>query len=282
VDGWKIGKTHIPAMDANYLDEKWDGDPRGILWLYEEPKANEIYSLGNDPTIGLAGWNRLSRSRDDVDTDNGVIQVIRIGVPPKSDVQVAEYAAPIDAIDIAEVVNAVGRLYKGRSEEEAALAVIETTGPGVTTVRELLSRYSYPNLWRWSTLDQMKVKRSNTFGWAATRESNKILFMKCLRHIDRGGILFRSPWLVEECADCTSDWMESTLRARWGRKDDRVRAFFLSIWGAHDWTSEIDYEPESKVESTKTVQWQARDVSYDQMMEEAEEQVGDILDGASF
>jgi hypothetical protein len=269
-------------MDAAYLGEGWDGDPRGILWTYEEPKPNETYVLGVDPTIGLSGWNRYARSRDDVDTDNGTIEVIKVGRPPKPDLQVAEYAAPIDAIDIAEVINAVGKIYKGKSEEEAALAIIETTGPGVTTVRELLSRYNYPNLWRWMQLDQMKVKRTNTFGWGATRENNKVLFMKSLRHIDRGGIIFRSPWLVEECADCTADWMESTLRAKWGRHDDRVRAFFLAIWAAHDWTNEIDYEGPSKVETGKTVDWQAKDVSYDRMMEEAEDQVGEILDGASF
>ncbi len=279
---WKVGKTHLPAMDADYLGTGWDGDPRGILWLYEEPKPNEIYVLGVDPTIGLSGWNRYSRTRDDVDTDNGTIEVIKVGKPPKPDTQVAEYAAPIDAIDIAEVVNAVGKIFKGRGEEDAALAIIETTGPGITTVRELLSRYNYPNLWRWSTLDQIKVKRGNTFGWAATRESNKVLFMKSLRHIDRGGILFRSPWLVEECADCTADWMESTLRAKWGRHDDRVRAFFLAIWAAHDWTNEIDYEEPSKVTTGKEPDWQRTGISYDRMMEEAEEQVGEILDGASF
>ena len=156
-------------MDADYLGTGWDGDPRGILWLYEEPKPNEIYVLGVDPTIGLSGWNRYARSRDDVDTDNGTIEVIKVGRPPKPDLQVAEYAAPIDAIDIAEVINAVGKIYKGKSEEDAALAIIETTGPGITTVRELLSRYNYPNLWRWMQLDQMKVKRTNSFGWGATR-----------------------------------------------------------------------------------------------------------------
>ena len=128
----------------------------------------------------------------------------------------------------------------------------------------------------------MKVKRTTTFGWQASRENNKVLFMKCLRHVDRNAVIFNSPWLVEECADCTFDWVDSTLRAKWGRHDDRVRAFFLAIWAAHDWTNEMDYEGPSKVETGKTVDWQRTGISYDRMMEEAEEQVGEILDGASF
>jgi len=279
VDGWKIGKTHIPTMDANYLEEGWDSDPRGILWVYEEPKPQFDYCIGVDPTLGLSSWTRYSRTRDDVDTDNGAIEVIRIGKP---DVQVAEYAAPINALDLAEAANAIGRLYKGRSEDQAALVIVETNGPGVTTVEELHRRFDYPNLWRWAHLGEMKIKRTTTFGWQASRENNKVLFMKCLRHIDRKAIVFNSPWLVEECADCTFDWVDSTLRAKWGRHDDRVRAMFLAIWASHDWSTDLDYEPASKVETGKPVDWQSKDVSYDRMMEEAEEQVGEILDGASF
>ncbi|KKK58258.1 hypothetical protein LCGC14_3046250, partial [marine sediment metagenome] len=109
--GWKIGKTHLPEMDANYLEEGFDGDPRGILWIYEQPQPNADYVVGVDPTLGLSSWTRYARTRDDVDTDNGAIEVIKVG---KLDVQVAEYAAPINALDLAEAANAIGRLYKGR------------------------------------------------------------------------------------------------------------------------------------------------------------------------
>ena len=197
---WKIGKTHLPEMDAGYLDEGFDGDPRGLLWLYEQPQPNADYCLGVDPTLGLSSWTRYSRTRDDVDTDNGAIEVIRIGKPPTPDVQVAEYAAPINALDLAEAVNAIGRLYKGRSEEGAALAIVETNGPGITTVEELHRRFDYPSLWRWAHLGEMKVKRTTTFGWQASRENNKVLFMKCLRHIEPA----RRPQYSAPCACAAS------------------------------------------------------------------------------
>ncbi len=46
------------------------------------------------------------------------------------DIQVAEFAAPIDAEDAAGVVNFLGRMYAGASEEDQALAIIEVQ-PGM-------------------------------------------------------------------------------------------------------------------------------------------------------
>ena len=140
MDGWKIGKTHIPTMDANYLEENFDGDPRGILWAYEEPKLNADYVVGVDPTLGLSSWTRYSRTRDDVDTDNGAIEVIRVGKP---DVQVAEYAAPINALDLAEAAkikrpsSSLRRMAQvsPRSRSFIGASTTPTSGAGRTLVR---------------------------------------------------------------------------------------------------------------------------------------------------
>src|SRR5581483_3290707 len=94
-----------------------DGDPRGVVFLYEPPNPRSRYILGCDPTQGRTGWSRYNRSEDDAKIDNGAIEVIRIGrgepdtpgfIP---DTQVAEFAAPVDPYDLAGVVNVLGRLY---------------------------------------------------------------------------------------------------------------------------------------------------------------------------
>src|SRR5438105_4562479 len=98
-----------------------DRDPRGAIWMWEPYRNGHTYVVGVDPTVGITGWHRSLRTRDDHATDNGAIQVIRCGNP---DVQVAEYAAPVDAIELAPVVNLLGRLYGQGQEDGQALVII--------------------------------------------------------------------------------------------------------------------------------------------------------------
>src|SRR5215471_10357239 len=104
-------------------DEVYDGDPRGIIWLFEPPSPRGRYVMGVDATQGRTGWSRYNRTEDDSDIDNGAICVLRLGrgepgTPQfTSDAQVAEYAAPIDPYDLSKAVNFLGRLYSGRDED---------------------------------------------------------------------------------------------------------------------------------------------------------------------
>ena len=170
LNAYKIGQSVIREID--------DADPRdplGILWVWEPPSEKETYVVGVDPTQGLTGWTRQYRSADSKETDNAAIEVIRIGREGRSDFQVAEYAAPLDALDLAPVVNAIGRLYRGASEEGMALCIIETTGSGIMTQRELMSRFNYSNVYVWKYLDRLNVMRTPTFGWQASKDNNKQL-----------------------------------------------------------------------------------------------------------
>lgn len=216
-------------------------DVRGLGMIWEEPSPREIYYLGADPTQGITGWNRYLRSQGDKSTDNAALEVIRLGRQGEPDAQAAEFAAPLDAEDFAKVVNHVGRMYGGSHESGQAEVICELTGGhGVITQRELMSSYQYKNLFIWKFLDGATIKRSLHIGWQASKDSNLALFSRCLRHINNNRIIVRSPWLIEEFADCTSDWVLGTLRAKWGRHDDRVRAFFLAIWAAHSWSNADD------------------------------------------
>ena len=145
----RVGKYSLSA--AGDLDD----DPRGLVHIFEEPKANANYVVACDPSYGITGWHRLARTEDDAKTDNCAVEVVRCGTKGRPDAQVAEYAAPIDAEDAAAVVNFLGRMYGGANEDSQALAIVEVQpGPGLLTQRELINRFGYSNLFIWSHLDQ--------------------------------------------------------------------------------------------------------------------------------
>ena len=273
MNAYRIGNSEVRTCD-NY---DWR-DPRGLLLAWESPNPSETYVVGVDPTVGITGWDRLLNHQADKRTDNAAVEVIKIGREGVPDEQVAEYAGPVDCLDLAPIVNVIGRMYAGRQEDGQALVICEKQGTGVLTQRELMSRFGYMNMFVWKYLDQMSVKRTASFGWEASKDNNKALFLKSLRHIDKGLINIHSPYLIEEMTDCTSDWITMSLRAKWGKHDDRVRAFFLAIWAAHDWTSQIDQQAIAVAQHDKEAAWQASAVSSETMFEQWEEKFASLLE----
>jgi hypothetical protein len=125
-----VGKYTLQGVETD------DDDPRGLINVWQPPLESANYVVSCDPSYGIAGWHRQLRTEEDEKVDNCAIEVIRCGAGRGPDVQVAEYAAPIDAEDAAGVVNFLGRMYGGASEEEQALAIIEVQpGPGLLTQR---------------------------------------------------------------------------------------------------------------------------------------------------
>ena len=257
----RVGKYAL--TQANDLDD----DPRGLVHVFEEPRATSNYVVAADPSYGITGWHRLSRSEDDIKTDNGAVEVIRCGTGGRPDVQVAEYAAPIDAEDLAAVVNFLGRMYKGASEEEGALAIIEVQpGPGLLTQRELINRFGYTNLFVWQHLDQRTTQMTRSYGWYSSRQSRQMLWIRGTRHITQRKITLASPWLVEEMTDLVLDnWLNFTARAQWGAHDDRCVALLLGIWAANQWT--FDNAPEEAAPATvvNAIPPQATDMSAEEL-----------------
>lgn len=253
-------------------DKVYDGDPRGLIFLFEPPNPRSRYVIGVDATQGRTGWSRYNRTEDDSAIDNGAIEVIKIGrgepghpafIP---DVQVAEYAAPIDPYDLATVVNALGRLYGGRDEDGQALCIIEVyPGPGGPTQRTLQEKFGYTNLYRWQYLDTGEVKSNKMeYGWYSTKQSMQHLWTRGLRCFHRKQLVFKSPHLVEELADCEMDLVRLRGAAASGGHDDRATACLLGVWAGHNWTFSV--EPAvSRVETGPTVDWQATDISSERM-----------------
>lgn len=256
-----LGKYELREADDSIIDI----DPRGIVWIWEKPRPNANYVIACDPSYGIAGWNRQLRTQDDEETDNCAIGVLRCGKPV---VQVAEYAAPIDAEDAAGVVNFLGRMYGGASEEQQALAIIEAyPGPGLLTQRELINHFGYDNLFLWQHLDELVVKQTTTYGWYSTRQSRMMLWIRGVRAIKKREAIIHSPWLVDEMTDAIPDaFLNFTARAKWGCHDDRLLYFLMGLWAANEWNAENVPEAAATVRETSTGNYQNTDCSADSVM----------------
>lgn len=255
-----------------------DTDPRGLVVVMEPPSPRETYVLGCDPTVGIVGWDRRFRTRDDIKTDNGAIEIIRVGRNGKPDVQVCEYAAPIDPEELADVANILGRLYAGNDEGGQCLCIIEVyPGPGLLTQRKMLNQHGYTNMFVWKYLDSMSVKMTTSLGWQASPKSVRDLWIRGTRHISLDKIKILSPYLAEELAHCEADELKMTAKASSGKHDDRARAFLMAIWAAHDWSYQVE-EKKVEVSTSKEPDWQRSDVSAARMYEMWDDRFSDLLE----
>lgn len=280
---YQIGSKHriVQAGDAVY-----DEDPRGLIFLYERPQPKASYFVGVDATNGRSGWSRYSRSEDDTKIDNGAIEVIRRGKGQPGypgflpDTQVAEYAAPIDPYDLAKVADVLGRLYCGNNEDGQAPMIVEVyPGPGGPTQRTLMEQYGYTNFYQWQYLDTgTTTTRQNDFGWYSNKQSMQHLWTRGLRFIHKKQIVLRSPYLVEELADCEMDMIKNRGAAVSGAHDDRVIALLLCIWYAHSWTFHVEPDTTTKVTTGPAVDWQRTDISTDRMYEAWDQRFAEIAE----
>ncbi len=264
--------SHFPAIftigTSGHLDKidpiLYDGDPRGLIWIWEPPNRGATYVLGCDPTVGRTGWNRFNRVKEDARTDNGAIEIIKVGKDGRKDAQVAEYAAPVDAFDLAYVINLLGRLYAGTDEDQCKAIIEVFPGPGAGTLQQCLE-LGYTNHFKWEYYGDTPATPTRSMGWHASPRTNRDLWVKASRHLVLQNVIVRSPWLAEEYADCRMN-IEKDCAENPGGHDDRVRAFNLALWIANSWSMNIERTQE-KVAITAPVDWQNSDMSLDEIHE---------------
>jgi hypothetical protein len=252
---YQVGRYSAQQVPADTID------PRGILWCWEEPSPRHEYIVSVDPTVGIPGWNRQIRSKDDAGTDNAAIEVFR-----KPGIQVAEFAAPIDVYDLAGICNYIGKMYCGNNEDGQALLGIEVyPGPGWQVQTELVQKYGYQNFPPWLVMGKGMVQQhTGKFGWYSTKATRIDLWTRCTALLTRKEAVLRSPWLIDEMADCTPDSFYSmTGRARNGLHDDRVVSTLLNIWWQNEWSLAVEPTDRDQREPTDPVNYQAMAVGED-------------------
>ena len=284
---YKVGRW---GLEVDQYDER---DPRGQLLVWEPPSDTADYIVGCDPTMGILGWNRQLRTDEEEKHDNAALEVFRRGrwidevvetkddqgnlrttrVPKKlPDVQVAEWAGPLDAEDLAYVCNFIGRMFPGYSEERQALMAIEIApGPGWLTQRVLSSQFGYERFPPWLIEGSNLVQRdTGKRGWISNSHTRRDLWIRGAGHIKRRNCVLNSKHLVEEMVACRPDnFLSLTARAQrsgtTGLNDDRVVAALIALWFANEWI--IGAEPTEPARRTDTTEpeWQLSAMSAEDM-----------------
>ncbi len=265
------------AQSGNFskLDPaEYDGDPRGLLWMWEPPVKSATYAMGIDVAYGRTGWNRYNRSKRD--KDNGAIEVFRIGKMGAPDMQVAEYVAPVDPFELGDIANLMGRLYSGTEEDQCRVIGESTPGPGFGTLQRMLE-LGYTNHFIWEYFADGPAQQSGTrsMWWSASPRNNRALWVKSSSHLNRRSVIIRSPWLTEEYADCRMDPEKEWAENKSGR-DDRVRAANLAIWMANGWSLNIERTAETVRTAPANFDPQASDMT----LEEINEHYNSLIDRA--
>lgn len=283
------------AVVPSYWETITPAEARGICWLFEKPLPKATYVIGVDPAAGITGWDRTI-VQDDQDKDNTAIEVFRVGKAERKvvdkdgnekiitvpvDYQVAEFAAPIDYEATAAIVNALGRLFHGNGRMGVAHTIIEVyPGPGWMVEKTLISKYGYVNFYQPKRIDTLAPKMGTGIGWQATQKSVRDLWIHGTRHVTSGGVVLRSPWLINEME--TTDpikFLQYTSEAQSGFHDDRLRAAMLAWWAAHDFSSQIRVETKTTIERNKRpVSWQMSDLSMNSLKEAWEKRYQEIAD----
>jgi hypothetical protein len=283
---YTAGGHYLGPMDPAEVDR----DPRGIVWLWELASPGSRYVLSCDPSGGIPGWKREFRQQNDITTDNAVIEVFRkgrstsacedcsgLGWKPtqqkgvsvecfKCDgrgkiggraVQVAEFAAPVDAEEIARYVFVLGRIFVGDSDMDECLAIVESNNTGILTIKTLQNVYRYTNLYQQRTeMTTTTPKYMNGYGFNSGPTTVPILHARSRNIIVKREVEIRSRWLVKEYSDAVvkisggnEEGASSIIvRERFyvppggGRHDDRMTASFLALWALFDFTDSGDME----------------------------------------
>jgi hypothetical protein len=257
----------IKGKLAKMPTSEFDGDPRGILWMWEPPNNNAKYGMGIDPSQGRTGWHRSLRLVESKETrpNNGAIEVFRKG-PGGYDIQVAEYVAPVDPFELGDAANLIGRVYHGMEEMQCECVIEVYPGPGGSTLQRMLE-LGYTNFFRWQYYANTVAQNTKSIGWTASPRANRDLWVKASRHYNLKLVTLRSPWYVEECANLQffpdQGWAESPHG-----EDDRVRAGNLALWMLNKWATDIEQTQELVRPNADEINWQATDMTMDEIQEQ--------------
>jgi hypothetical protein len=231
------GGFHLGPMHPDELDDAHK-DPRGIVWLYEQPSPHAIYAGASDPAGGIPRWSRQARTQDDVKKDNGTVQIWRkersmepcanchaLGWLPTDQpnqkgvqlecvvcegrgrtggraVQVVDFAAPLDPEDLALYAFVLGRIFRGASDMDECELIVNRISIGVLTIRTLQNRYSYTNLWQTEAVaDGTTIRVLDQIGFYEHPSTVPMLHSRGRLLIVRRDMEPRSKWLVKELGD---------------------------------------------------------------------------------
>lgn len=217
-----------PEERAKRLTNEYLGKspaPSNTLLVWEPPRKGFLYVVSADISSGMQ-------------LDNSVIDVTRVGTMRECDEQVAQFVTnEIDETDLAYVIAAIGRFYRGKDDQDA-LVGIECNGMGLSTQNELQKHIGYTNLFIWEYLDAVDGKGlTNRYGWYTTQRTRPLIlqdYMHALKSVDPNSgypdYRINSPHTMNELSD-----FQSPNGALWaaeatdGAHDDCIMAGAIGV-----------------------------------------------------
>ncbi len=205
-------------------------DLLSTLQIYEPPRRRgpRQYILGVDVADGIG-------------KDRSVVAVHRMGTLEEPEEQVALYVSDqITPVQLAFVVDAIGRLYCD-SDQFEALAAVECNNHGLSTQDTLQLHTGYAHFYRWEYLDAADPQRrySTKIGWVTTPRTRPMLLDKLYEALTTRDpvthctdLLIHSSMLRAELADFQTEgalWEASAAR---GAHDDIVMATAIAHYVA--------------------------------------------------
>lgn len=229
-----VGPYHIGPMHRSELDDAYK-DPRGVIWIYEQPDTRHTYAAASDPSgNGVPRWTRQARTHNDINVDNGTVQVWRkqpaqgacencrsLGWLPTAQkgvqlecsacdgrgriggrsVQVVDFAAPVNPEELALYVFVLGRIYRGNSDLDECELIVNRIGVGMEEIRTL-QRLGYTNLWQTEAVqDGIAIKTLAQIGFNEHPSTVPLLHSRGRLLLVRRDMEPRSKFLIKELSD---------------------------------------------------------------------------------
>lgn len=147
-------------------------DHKDHLLVWEPRSRKHQYVIGVDVSNGEG-------------LDRSVVDVTRVGTLERPDEQVAQFVSDsVEPIDLAYVVAAVGKYYRG-SDGLDALVAIECNGFGLGVQAEIIRHIGYNNLFVWQYEDAatMSGRYTQKYGWWTSVRTRPLIIQRYLKAV---------------------------------------------------------------------------------------------------
>lgn len=220
-----MGLRRLSPMELSRLTS-FD-DYEGLLLVWEFPRKDQLYVLGADVSQGIG-------------QDRSVGTVLRVGTTREPDEEVAQFvSSTCDPVDLAFVLDVMGRLYTGR-DQCSALVAIECNGLGLQTQSAMLNHLGYDNFFIWQYEDAATAtgRLTKKFGWWTSVRTRPIIVGRLIRAVkttdpvtQTPDVRINSPFTVDELQDFQKpiDGGISDACAAPGAHDDCLMTLAISI-----------------------------------------------------
>jgi hypothetical protein len=242
-----IGKSVINQSVITYYQEKTVEDPIKKIGMveYTQPQTGEVLTLDfqdklwiwrfpkkQDKLSKIPITNEMFVLGSDIATGEGIDMSTITVIDAITREQVAEWQGYIRPKMLAYMIDYIGRMYNN------AMAVVERSGIGYDTVKELYQDLNYPNMYMEKRRNAIMahVKRKQLMPGFSTTESSKLLLVKTLKdNLGENGYIIKSTRMLEELS-IFSHLNRNKIGAEPGKgnHDDLVISLGLALYGCKD------------------------------------------------